>query len=266
MAQTITLNFKIIGQSLERLDDNRIVEKAKNYVNAHFEFNELWDDTTKAILIEGSGLRYKVYLNENNECSIPNRVVRHDGFTLTVVGEDADKNITITTNDLFISILSNNATDDTPSYVEVIESNTLDVTREGEKYNLEIPNTYVDETKLNDAIKLYRHTTTLECSGHFDGTIWVDIVINKKEAFTDYRDLLQYFNKYKLSTGIVIYNDSTGETFNLFAEFLYDKNDESQEIDFTGYGVDEDNLVVVARDNIIQLDRVSMMAYTPEEL
>ena len=114
--------------------------------------------------------------------------------------------------------------------------------------------------------KKYLHSTALECTGHFDGTIWVDIVIDKKEAFTDYRDLLQYFSKYKLSTGIVIYNDSTGETFNLFTEFLYDKNDESQEIDFTGYGVDEDNLVIVVRDNIIQLDRVSMRAYTPEEL
>lgn len=162
MAQTITLNFNIIGQSLERLDDNRIVEKAKNYVNTHFEFNELWDDTTKTILIEGSGLRYKVYLNENNECSIPNRVVRHDGFTLTVVGEDTDKNITITTNDLFISILSNNATDDTPNYVEEIESETLDVTREGEKYNIEIPSEYVTNEKLSQELENYVDNESLE--------------------------------------------------------------------------------------------------------
>lgn len=142
MAQTTTLNFNVIGQSLERLDDNRIVEKAKNYVEAQFSFNEVWENTTKAILIEGSGLRYKAYLDENNKSLIPNRVVRHDGFTLTVVGEDTDKNITITTNDLFISILSNNATDDTPSYVEEIESETLDVNQEGEKYILEIPESY----------------------------------------------------------------------------------------------------------------------------
>lgn len=144
MANQMTITFNVENQILSRTDTNRIVEKAKNYVNAHFEFNELWDDTTKAILIEGSGLRYKVYLNENNECSIPNRVVRHDGFTLTVVGEDSEKFITITTNDLFIPILSNRVEDSTPRYVEVIVSNTLDVTRNEETYNLEIPDKYLE--------------------------------------------------------------------------------------------------------------------------
>lgn len=144
MAQTTTLNFNVIGQSLERLDNNKIVEKAKNYVEVQFSFNEVWENTTKAILIEGSNLKYKVYLNEENKCLIPNRVVRHDGFTLNVVGEDNEKFITITTNDLFIPILSNRVEDNTPKYVEIIESNTLDVTRDGETYNLEIPDKYLE--------------------------------------------------------------------------------------------------------------------------
>jgi len=138
MAQTITLNFKIIGQSLERLDDNRIVEKAKNYINAHFEFNELWDDTTKAILIEGSCLRYKVYLNENNECLIPNRAVRHDGFTLTVVGEDTDKNITITTSELYIAVGKGIKSDEEMESIYEITSQSLDVNKNGGTCNLEI--------------------------------------------------------------------------------------------------------------------------------
>ena len=162
MAQTTTLNFNVIGQSLERLDDNRIVEKAKNYVEAQFSFNEVWENTTKAILIEGSNLKYKAYLNEENKCLIPNRVVRHDGFTLTVVGEDSEKYITITTNDLFIPILSNNVTDDTPSYVEEIESETLDVTRHGEKYNLEIPDNYITNTKLSQELENYVDNESLE--------------------------------------------------------------------------------------------------------
>ena len=176
MAQTTTLNFNVIGQSLERLDNNKIVEKAKNYVEAQFSFNEVWENTTKAILIEGSNLKYKAYLNEENKCSIPNRVVRHDGFTLTVVGEDSEKFITITTNDLFIPIAKNNAEIDVPKYVEVIESDTLDVTREGEKYNLEIPESYkncyiVTRNDISDITVLSNDTYSVTLSEEIEQVI-----------------------------------------------------------------------------------------------
>lgn len=261
MAQTTTLNFNVIGQSLERLDDNRIVEKAKNYVEAQFSFNEVWENTTKAILIEGSNLKYKAYLNEENKCLIPNRVVRHDGFTLTVVGEDSEKFITITTNDLFIPILSNRVEDSTPRYVEVIESDTLDVTRDGEKYNLEIPDTYVDETKLNDAIKLYRHTTRIEFEGHQNGTIWVDAILPYKEAFTNEFDLLEVLSKYKVSNSIKIYIDNTGDIYDMFVSFGFDGG--GNNFNFDAYGRDEDNVPINQKFGSIDFGWSEMEAYTP---
>lgn len=261
MAQTITLNFKIIGQSLERLDDNRIVEKAKNYVNAHFEFNELWDDTTKAILIDGSGLRYKVYLNENNECSIPNRVVRHDGFTLTVVGEDTDKNITITTNDLFISILNNNATDDTPSYVEEIESETLDVTREGEKYNIEIPESYkncyiVTSNDISNITPISSGTYNVTLSEEMESVITTfkqNLYIDWENQFPDILSTLQ---------GIKLTNCYPSKKFQIDAEletfYVFSATDGWNDFNMTFYYVNDTWRVSFTMGNLATQEYVSM--------
>lgn len=141
MAKQMILSFDVENQTLKRKDENKIVEKSKNYVHAIFFFTEEWDDTQKAAIIENGGMRFKVYL-ENNECDIPNRAVSHDGFTITIVGEDEEKNITITTTDLFIAVQKNNASDIQEEYIKNITSDTLDLTREGENCNIEIPDTY----------------------------------------------------------------------------------------------------------------------------
>ena len=141
MAKQMILSFDVENQTLKRKDENKIVEKSKNYVHAIFFFTEEWDDTQKAAIIENGGMRFKVYL-ENNECDIPNRAVSHDGFTITIVGEDEEKNITITTTDLFIAVQKNNASDIQEEYIKNITSDTLDLTREGENCNLEIPESY----------------------------------------------------------------------------------------------------------------------------
>ena len=141
MAKQMILSFDVENQTLKRKDENKIVEKSKNYVHAIFFFTEEWDDTQKAAIIENGGMRFKVYL-ENNECDIPNRAVSHDGFTITIVGEDEEKNITITTTDLFIAVQKNNASDIQEEYIKNITSDTLDLTRDGENCNLEIPESY----------------------------------------------------------------------------------------------------------------------------
>lgn len=261
MAQTITLNFKIIGQSLERLDDNRIVEKAKNYVNTHFDFNELWDDTIKTILIEGSGLRYKVYLNENNECLIPNRVVRHDGFTLTVVGEDADKNITITTNDLFISILSNNVTDDTPSYVEVIESDTLDVTREGEKYNLEIPESYkncyiVTSNDISDITLISGGTYSVTLSEEMASVITTfkqNLYIDWENEFPDILSTLQGIKLTNCYPSKKLQIDAELETY-----YIFSATDGYTDFNMSFYYVNDTWRVTFTMGNLATQEYVSM--------
>ena len=132
-----------------------------NYVHAIFFFTEEWDDTQKAAIIENGGMRFKVYL-ENNECDIPNRAVSHDGFTITIVGADEEKNITITTTDLFIAVQKNNASDIQEEYIKNITSDTLDLTRKSENCNIEIPSEYVTDEKLLQKLENYVDTKSLE--------------------------------------------------------------------------------------------------------
>lgn len=253
MANQMTITFNVDNQTLSRTDTNKIVEKSKNYLYAIFTFSEDWDNINKAIIFENNILRYKIYLDSNNKCQVPNRIIRNDGFTISVVGEDSENFVTITTSELYIGVGKSSATEEDKQPVYEILSHTLDVERNEGTYNIDLPKQYI-------------HETSLECSGYFNGYIDIDILIPRKEAFTDYKDLLQYVNDYRVLNGIGIYNDRTGEYFNFLVQFLYDKNDESQEIDFTGYGVDEDNLIVIARDNIIELDVVTMNSYTPREI
>ena len=161
MAKQMILSFDVDNQTLKRKDENKIVEKSKNYVHAIFFFTEEWDDTQKAAIIENGGMRFKVYL-ENNECDIPNRAVSHDGFTITIVGEDEEKNITITTTDLFIAVQKNNASDIQEEYIKNITSDTLDLTREGENCKIEIPSEYVTIEKLLQKLENYVDNESLE--------------------------------------------------------------------------------------------------------
>lgn len=161
MAKQMILSFDVENQTLKRKDENKIVEKSKNYVHAIFFFTEEWDDTQKAAIIENGGMRFKVYL-ENNECDIPNRAVSHDGFTITIVGEDEEKNITITTTDLFIAVQKNNASDIQEEYIKNITSDTLDITRNGENCNIEIPSEYVTDEKLSQELENYVDNESLE--------------------------------------------------------------------------------------------------------
>lgn len=399
MANQMTMTFNVENQILSRTDTNKIIEKSKNYLFAEFTFSADWDNTNKAIIFDNNTLRYKVYLDSNNKCQVPNRIIRNDGFTISVVGEDNNDFVKITTSELYIAVGKGIKSEEEMESIYEITSQSLDVNKNGGTCNLEIKDeekfyyemqendfsnmqhesgnqwsldlsetlenvitefkkrigvdwdrlgipspvpsmpkcvytptkkvisvgeeeiTYyvfsavdsygdtsanfyyqndswhvifatgnlIDNETLNIRLenkqdvleagngididnnnvistKKYLHTTTLNCDGHFIGNIWINIVIDKKEAFTDYRDLLQYISDYRLSTGFKMYVDSMGTVFDVFTEFLYDKTDESQEIDFTGYGVDEDNLIVVARDRIIALDVVSMREYTPQEI
>lgn len=161
MANPMTITFDVENQILRRTDSNRIVEKSKNYLVATFNFSSDWDDTQKAAIIENGGMRFKVYL-ENNECDIPNRAVSHDGFTITIVGEDEEKNITITTTDLFIAVQKNNASDIQEEYIKNITSETLELTREGENCNIEIPSEYVTDGKLLQELENYVDNESLE--------------------------------------------------------------------------------------------------------
>lgn len=91
MANQMTITFNVDNQTLSRTDTKKIVEKSRNYIHAEFSFSVDWNGTRKAIIIEDGGLRFKVYLDENNSCDIPNKAVSYDGFMISVIGENIEQ-------------------------------------------------------------------------------------------------------------------------------------------------------------------------------
>ena len=155
MANQMTITFNVENQILSRTDTNRIVEKSKNYLVATFNFSSDWEGTRKSVIIEKDNLKFKKYLDENNSCVIPNRTIIYDGFSISVVGEDSNEYITITTSILFIAVNKNNVPEEVNPYIREITSETLDVEKENETCNIEIPDrTYFSDIEfLNDVLK-----------------------------------------------------------------------------------------------------------------
>lgn len=138
MANQMTITFNVENQILSRTDTNRIIEKSKNYLIAEFSFSEDWDNTNKAIIFENNVLRYKIYLDSDNKCQVPNRIIRNDGFTISVIGENSENLVTITTSELYIAVGKGIKSDEEMESIYEITSQSLDVNKNGGTCNLEI--------------------------------------------------------------------------------------------------------------------------------
>lgn len=235
MANQMTITFNVENQTLSRTDTNKIVEKSKNYLHATFTFSEDWEGTRKAIIVEDGGLKFKVYLDENNSCDIPNKAVSYDGFMVSVIGENIENFVTITTNDLFVSVNKSNATDDEEKYVKYITSNSLDVDKDGETYNLEIPDDFLQENSSDETIgnldkllirgknydvkgrKIYIHHLHISFEiGYFDENVLVDVITNDNTPLTYdnfYNYLMEKIGHANSITATGYYNNGTYSTY-----------------------------------------------------
>ena len=138
MANQMTITFNVENQILSRTDTNRIIEKSKNYLFAEFTFSEDWNNTNKAIIFENDVLRYKIYLDSDNKCQVPNRIIRNDGFTISVIGENSENLVTITTSELYIAVGKGIKSEEEMESIYEITSQSLDVNKNGGTCNLEI--------------------------------------------------------------------------------------------------------------------------------
>ena len=100
------LEFTITNQSLKRVDQNKIVNKTRNYITLSFEFKtEDWEDLdTYLILKDEQGQNYLFDLNEEDpEITVPEIILRGGWFKVTVFG--FNQNIRLTTDTRTISLL-----------------------------------------------------------------------------------------------------------------------------------------------------------------
>ena len=105
------LEFSVDKQIISRTDDNKVVEKSKNYLTCRFTFCEDWESLTKtAIFISAKGDIFNVIL-EDDACIVPWEVIEKEYFTVSVFGGDL-----ITANKVVIPMIKSGYADgNTPS-------------------------------------------------------------------------------------------------------------------------------------------------------
>lgn len=106
----MNIYFKIKNQQIERLDNNKLVEKSREYVNAFFIFSEDWQNHKKTITFTSkeNNISYNVELVEDN-CLVPWEVITPAGFTISGFGEDESF---ITLNKIEIDVDKSGLTED----------------------------------------------------------------------------------------------------------------------------------------------------------
>lgn len=220
---SMTMEFEVDRQILSRTDNERVVEDSENYLYAHFTFSEDWDGTQKGIIVNNKslGLKYKVYLNDEDTCKIPNSVIKYDGFEITAFGENENKYVVITSSNLFVSVLKSNYEDAEEPDVKYIISNTLDAQKDGDSYSIEIPNIYFkDVTFANDILTFFgRNNEMLKQIGLPYGLV-NDITLN-----LDQSNYLLTLNAYDKDNNLIF---SRSADFNIeqkiFKDIYYDED------------------------------------------
>ena len=95
------LKFSIENQIIKRIDDEILVNKTRNAVDATFTFNELWNDSEKIVIFsddQGRSIReYLGKLGASYTIPVPGRVLSGRYFSVTVYAGDL-----LTTNTLIV--------------------------------------------------------------------------------------------------------------------------------------------------------------------
>lgn len=196
MDNSLIMEFNVSNQVLTRIDTRRVVEDSANYLYAHFNFSSDWNNIDKFIIVENKqlDLRFKVVIDEENKVKIPSSVIKHNGFSLMVVGQDENNYIVITTTTSMIQVLKTNYSDAEEEYIRNIISQTLTIIKEGNVASIEIPDVYfIDSNLTNDVLNfLNRNNEILQSIEMPYGKIHnISISINN----TDYKLTLNAFDK-----------------------------------------------------------------------
>ena len=116
---SMTLEFRVNKQHLDRVDRQKVVEKSENYLYAHFTFSSDWVGLKKYMLArpltsQDTSNDYKIELDESGRCKIPYDLNFFPGFVISAYGEtkndDSTNTIVVTDSvglDEHLDIMSN---------------------------------------------------------------------------------------------------------------------------------------------------------------
>lgn len=161
MRKGMTLEFKVTQQEITRLDSQKVYERTKGYLYAHFVFSDDWEGYLKTVkfsnLLDNSYIG--VTLASDNTCMVPYTIILYPGVTFCIEGtKDGD---VITTNDFVFDVDESNSTvieTDQPIYE--IESKTLDYEKDGITATLNVKSEVLEE--VDNTIEITSEDFTIE--------------------------------------------------------------------------------------------------------
>ena len=161
MRKGMTLEFKVTQQEITRLDSQKVYERTKGYLYAHFVFSDDWEGYLKTVkfsnLLDNSYIG--VTLASDNTCMVPYTLILYPGVTFCIEGtKDGD---VITTNDFVFDVDESNSTvieTDQPIYE--IESKTLDYEKNEITATLNVKSEVLEE--VDNTIEITSEDITIE--------------------------------------------------------------------------------------------------------
>lgn len=164
----MNINFRVTNQKLVRTSFEQIVENSINYLFCNFEFSEDWNECSKNAYFSQNGtIWYVSEVNDENICEIPIEVIKHTGFRMYLVARDVNNNMKITTNIINLNVeLSGNGEGEKPSITD-INSDTLNIERQGNIVKIEIRDDYTTDEELQNAINDLETSTNEKLTNYY---------------------------------------------------------------------------------------------------
>lgn len=101
----INVRFTVKQQTLQRIGNYRLVQDSKNYVQLEFMFlDESWVGVIKTVTFVTKGGNAYAAIMEGNTIKVPEVCLMDSSFKVSIFGENLDKDIRITTNDIEIQL------------------------------------------------------------------------------------------------------------------------------------------------------------------
>ena len=232
MRKGMTLEFKVTQQEITRLDSQKVYEKTKGYLYAHFVFSDDWEGYLKTVkfsnLLDNSYIG--VTLASDNTCMVPYTLILYPGVTFCIEGTSHGD--IITTNDFVFDVDESNSTVPevpTDNYVE-ITSNDFTIKDDKIVFSNYIANEIMN---MNKRIKAdYSFVEDNISQGQF-------IAVLAPRAIIDYSSIQEGLRVYEYSTTNWL-RDTYRTTY---VEFFFDKNTEQLYVDKHHPTIKEDHLV-----------------------
>ena len=232
MRKGMTLEFKVTQQEITRLDSQKVYEKTKGYLYAHFVFSDDWEGYLKTVkfsnLLDNSYIG--VTLASDNTCMVPYTLILYPGVTFCIEGTSHGD--IITTNDFVFDVDESNSTVPevpTDNYVE-ITSNDFTIKDDKIVFSNYIANEIMN---MNKRIKAdYSFVEDNISQGKF-------IAVLTPRAIIDYSSIQDGLRVYEYSTTNWLL-DTYRTTY---VEFFFDKNTEQLYLDSNHPAIKEDHIV-----------------------